>query len=73
MWVLRTNSEVAGAGAYLMFYFANLAKKAQPERITAMAQELSKIPELAPKIADARDNGWKKWPTAYLKDVAGSP
>lgn len=72
VWVLRTNSEASG-DAYLSFYFADLARKAPPERIEAMAQLLATIPDLAPKIAEARDNGWKKWPSVYLKDVAAVP
>jgi hypothetical protein len=73
VWVLRTNSEVANASAYLAFYFAELAKKGGVERVQAAAELLATIPALAPKIAHAEQSEWQKWPAVYLKDVVGSP
>ena len=36
------------------------------------AQVLESVGPLASKIADARANGWKKYPSLYLADIAES-
>jgi hypothetical protein len=35
-------------------------------------EALESIPGMAPKLAEARSNAWKKYPSGYLLDVANS-
>ena len=71
-WVLNANNESATTHAYLMFYFADIARKNGEELVERAAAHLEQIPALRPKVQDARAAGWAKWPSVYLPDVVSS-
>ena len=70
VWNLNVGSDSPTGRAYLYLYLADLAKKLPPDTIEQAANVLARIPALAPKIAEARDLGWNKYPSAYLPDIA---
>lgn len=69
VWNLNVNAP--GARAYLYVYLGDLVKRLPAERVEAFAAALSRVPALAPKIAEARELGWNKYPSVYLADVVG--
>ena len=66
------NSDSPTARAYLYFYLTDLVQKLPAGTMEHAAQILESVEPLAPKIADARANGWKKYPSVYLADIAES-
>jgi hypothetical protein len=73
LWVLNANNESPSTQAYLMFYFADIAKKHGLDVVERAASRLETIPALKPKIHEARAVGWAKWPSVYLPDVVRDP
>jgi hypothetical protein len=49
-----------------------LVQKLPAGAIEHAAQILESVGPLASKIADARANAWKKYPSVYLADIAES-
>lgn len=72
VWNLNVNSESPTARAYLYFYLTDLVQKLPADTMEHAAQILESVGPLAPKVADARANGWKKYPSVYLADIAES-
>lgn len=70
VWNLNLNNE--GARAYMYFYLAELVKRVPGALIEQAAITLEQIPAFAPRIQDARDNGWLKYPSVYLDGVVTS-
>jgi hypothetical protein len=73
VWNLNISAETPTARAYLYFYLADLATRLPVDAIERAGSLLESIPAMAPKIAGARANDWKKYPSVYLTDVVTSP
>lgn len=73
MWNLNANSESPIARAYLYFYLADHVAIVGSQRVEQAAAHLETIPSMKAKIAEARANDQKKYPSVYLPDVAGTP
>lgn len=73
VWNLNIGADGPAARAYLYFYLADLAKKASPATLDQAGQVLRSIPAMAAKIDDASANGWGKYPSVYLNEIAASP
>ncbi|MCW2903274.1 MAG: hypothetical protein JWO67_5539 [Streptosporangiaceae bacterium] len=71
VWSINANNESPSTRAYLVLYFADLLPRLGVERIEKAARRLEELPHLTQKIQDARQSGWKKYPSLYLADVAG--
>ncbi len=70
VWVLNANRESPSARSYLVFYFAEVARRLGAQRVERAARILEAIPSLAVKIAEARASDWNKYPSLYLGDLA---
>jgi hypothetical protein len=68
--VLNANNESPTTRAYLVFYFADVAKRLGADRVDRAAGILYAIPSLTAKIDEARASAWNKYPSVYLGDVA---
>ena len=73
VWNLNANSESSTARAYLYFYLADHVAIVGAQRVEKAAEVLETIPSMRAKIAEARANDWKKYPSVYLPDVSGNP
>ena len=71
LWALNANTDSPTSKAYLQIYLADLPSRVGPDVMERAASELERIPTLKAKLADARTNNWKKYPSLYLVDVAG--
>jgi hypothetical protein len=71
LWALNANTESPTSKAYLQLYLADLPSRVGSDVMEKAAAELERIPTLNAKLADARTNNWKKYPSLYLVDVAG--
>jgi hypothetical protein len=49
-----------------------LAKLLTQEQAERLAASLQRIPPLAPKIAEAREKRWNKYPSVYLDQISHS-
>jgi hypothetical protein len=72
VWSLNANDERAHTRAYLYFYLADLVGRIGAARIEQAAGILETVPGLRAKIADARASAWRKYPSLYLADIAGT-
>ena len=70
VWNLNINAEDSATGAYLYFYLGDLAKRLPAGKIEVAARALEGIAALKPKIAEAREVGWNKYPSVYLRELA---
>jgi len=72
VWSLNANDERPHTRAYLYFYLADLVGRVGVARLEQAASVLETVPGLSAKIADARASTWRKYPSLYLADIAGS-
>jgi hypothetical protein len=70
VWYLNANDERSHTRAYLQLALADLVGRLGPVRVDEAAGLLETIPALKTKIADARANDWRKYPSVYLDQVA---
>jgi hypothetical protein len=73
VWNLNVGGDGPTGRSYLYVYLADLAKRLPADTVEEAADVLAEIPAMAPKIAEAREAGWNKYPSAYLPDVVASP
>lgn len=73
VWNVNANSESPTTRAYLYFYLADHFASVETGRVEKAAAVLETIPAMKGKIAEARANDWRKYPSVYLAEVAGHP
>ncbi|MDQ1656071.1 MAG: hypothetical protein QOD41_1154 [Cryptosporangiaceae bacterium] len=72
VWYLNANDERPTSRAYLQLYLADIVKRTGAERVERASRILETVPPLKDKIAEARANDWRKYPSLYLGDAAHS-
>jgi hypothetical protein len=72
VWNINVNADTPTARAYLYFDLAGLIGRLPADTIEQAGKVLESIPAMAAKIAEARANGWNKYPSVYLADVANT-
>jgi hypothetical protein len=73
VWGLNAGAAPPSGRAYVVLNLADLVNRIGTDRVEAAAGVLERIPSLAGKIADARANDWRKYPSVPLADVAPDP
>lgn len=73
VWGLNAGAAPPSGRAYVVLNLADLVNRVGTDRVEAAAGVLERIPSLAGKIADARANDWRKYPSVPLADVAPDP
>ena len=73
VWGLNASVAQPSGRAYVALNLADLVNHIGGDRIEAAASVPDRIPSLAGKIAEARANDWRKYPSVYLADVGPNP
>lgn len=69
LWNLSVGDLKASSRAYLYWYVSEVQASPGFEQFV---QALTGIPALRAKLEAARDDGWRRWPSVYLDDLAGN-
>jgi hypothetical protein len=72
VWNVNVSAASQASRAYMYLYFSDLVNRLPTETIERSAEILASIPSLSAKIDEARAAGWKKYPSIFLRDIAGS-
>lgn len=69
-WALNLDSEDSRTGPYLYFSFPELSRRLGATRMERVAEALERIGPMREKVSDARVNGWQKYPSVFLREIA---